>query len=216
MVSVFYVIAIEAIICGFMLNRTLYSRTKHKWHMPIYVLVKTIVCTCAVYYKMLGLVTPLCVFFSAVYALICFKDSLLRKLSVVLCGVLCLMASNAVKFALLNSFGITQFFKTTPDVLLTIIVLCFSLLFFCLFTIITTNLLCRVRIVIISGITAVHLLLLLLTALLYYYMYNLLPVRFNSLYSVFALFLLLPAVAMLYFSESIVFTRKDNYFIGDS
>lgn len=215
MVSVFYVIAIEAIICGLMLNRTLYSRTKHMWHMPLYVLAKTIICTSLVYYKMPGLVTPVCVLFSMVYTLVCFKDSILRKLCVLLCGILCLMASNAVKFMLLNCFGITQFFKTTPDILLTVIVLCFSLMFFCLFTIISTNVLCGVRIVIISGITAVHLLLILLTALLYCYMYTLMPVRFNSLYCVFALFLLLPSVAVLYFSESIVFSRKDNYFISD-
>lgn len=212
MVSVLYVITLEAIICGFMLNRTLYSRTRYMWHLPIYVIIKAIVCTVVTYYNFLSLVTPLCIVFSYIYALICFKDSLKRKSAVVICGVLCLGASNLMKFAMLSIFEVPQSIKESPDTLITISVLCFSILFFCLFTIICTNLLCGVRLVKIGGITLVHLLLMSFTAMIYCYMHTLIEVDFNSLYTVYALFLLLPAVTMLYFSESIVFARKDNYF----
>ena len=212
MIPVFYIIVLQALICGFMLCRTLNSKTKHIWHMPVYILIKAIVCTYFVYRNLGIFVTPLCILFSFVYALIFFRDSFLRKISVVSCGVLCLATSNLIKYFLLDSMALTQDFQTTPDLLLTNSVLSFSILFFCLFTIICTNLLCRVRFVILGGITLVHLLLLSLTALLYAYVYNLISANFNHLYSVFALYLLLPAVVMLYFSESIIFTRKDNYF----
>ncbi len=212
LVSVLYVIIIEAIICGLMLNRTLYSVTKHMWHLPIYVLIKASVCTYIVYTGMIYLVTPLCVIFSLVYSLICFNDSLKRKLAVIICGVLCLTASNILKFAMLDLLNLTQDQATTRNVLATEIVLCFSLLFFCLFTIICTNIMCRVRIYIIFRIALVHLLLLTFIAMVYIYMHALIPYRFNSLYTVFALFFLLPAAASLYFSESLVSTNKDNYF----
>ena len=212
MIHVFYIIAIEALICGFMLIRVLNSKTKYMWHMPIYILIKSIVCTYMVYCKLSAFITPVFILFSLLYAIICFRDHFRRKISVIFCGVLCLGASNLFKFFLLDSLNITQNFQTTPDLFLTTSVLCFSILFFCLFTIISTNLLCGVRLIIVSGITLVHLLLLSLASLLYTYIYNLVSPSFNHLYSLFALFLLLPAVVMLYFSESIVFSRKDNYF----
>ena len=212
MVSVIYTIIIEAIICGFMLNRTLYSRTRYMWHMPLYVLVKTVACSASVYYGLIYFVTPLCMIFSYIYALICFRDSLKRKTAVVVCCIFCLGASNLMKFAMLAIFGVTQRLNYTTDVLCTVSILCFSLLFFCLFTIICTNILCGVRLVKIGTITLVHLLLMCFTALLYCFMHSLIDVRFNSLYTVYAFFLLVPAVTMLYFSESIVFARKDNYF----
>jgi len=212
LVSVLYVLVIEAIICGLMINRTLYSKTKHKWHLPIYVLLKASVCTYIVYTGMLYLVTPLCVAFSLVYALICFGDSLKRKFALIICGVLCLTASNILKFAMLDLLNLTQDHASTRNILATEIVLCFSLLFFCLFTIICTNLMCRVRLYIIFRIALVHLLLLAFIAIVYIYMHALVPYRYNSLYTVFALFFLLPAAASLYFSESLVSTGTDDYF----
>lgn len=212
MVSVFYIIAIEAIICGFMLNRTLYSKTSVMWHMPIYVLLKTIVCTYAVHIHLTLYVTPLCILFSAVYAFICFRDSTLRKTAVIVCGMICLGISNLFKLSVLGMLGLTQDFDTTRDVLSTVSIICFSLLIFSLLSIIFTNILCRVRLYIVGGILLVHLLLLVFTALIYLYMHSLIAVEYNALYSVFALFLLLPAVGTLYFSESIAFARKDNYF----
>lgn len=212
MVSVLYVIALEAIVCGLMLNRTLYSKTGYMWHLSLYVLIKSVVCTCVVSQGALQLVTPLCILFSLIYALVCFRDSIKRKLAVVFCGVLCLGASNLIKFTMLYGFGLTQDYSATPDILATKIVICISILFFCIFTIICTNLLCGVRVVITFGITLVSLLLMIFIALIYTYMHMLIPQRFNSLYSVFALFFLLPSIASLYFGESITFSRKDRYF----
>lgn len=212
MIPVFYIVVLQSLICGFMLCRTLNSKTKYLWHIPIYMLLKSIVCTYIVYRELSSFVTPLCILFSFVYALIFYKDSFWRKSVVISCGVLCLAMSNLIKYFLLESMAITQNFETTPNLFLTNSVLSFAILFFCLFTIVCTNLLCRVRFVIVGGIALVHLLLLSLAALLYAYVYNLVSASFNHLYSVFALFLLLPAVVMLYFSESIIFTKKDNYF----
>ncbi len=212
MVSILYVIMLEALICGLMFNRTLYSKTKYMWHLPIYVLLKASVCTYSVYIGLMFLVTPLCIFFSLIYALICFKDKVLRKLAVIFCGVLCLSASNLIKLTILDSLNLTQNFQTTSNILVTVIVLCFSLLFFCLFTIICTNLICGVRLYIIGRIVLVHLLLIIFICLIYTYMHMLIPHRFNGLYTVFALFFLLPSAVSLYFSESIVFAKKDNYF----
>ena len=212
MVSVFYVIVLEAIICGLMLSRTLYSKTSRMWHLPLYVIVKASVCTYAVYLKLLPLVTPMCIVFSLVYSLVFFKDSVKRKLAVNACGILCLITSNAVKFTMLKILGLTQLFAYTPDMLATISVLCISLLFLCFFTIICTNILCSVRFQVIVRIMLVHLLLLLFIGAVYGYMHMIIPQRFNGLYTLFALFFLFPSVMTLYFSESIVFARKDNYF----
>lgn len=217
MLAVFYVIVLEAVVCGLMLNRTLYSRTRHMWqHLPIYVILKAAVCTYVVSLNLLAFVTPLCVLFSLGYALVCFKDGIKRKLLVVFCGILCLLASNVIKLFLLSTLGITQYFKNTPDVLATVTVLCLSILFFCFFTIIFTNILCGVRLVITGGITLVILLLLVFITFIYTYMHMLIPVRFNSLFSGFALFFLLPSVMSLYFGEALTFARKDRYFKGNS
>ena len=212
MVSVFYVIVLEAIVCGLMLNRTLYSKVRMMLHLPLYVIIKAVVCTWTVMHGFHQLTTPLCILFSLLYALTAFNDSIKRKLVVMLCGVLCLAAANLLKFVMLNSMGLTQNFGTTPDILSTKIVLCVSLLFFCIFTIICTNLLCGVRVIITFGILLVSILLMLFIGLIYTCMHMLIPKSFNYLYSVFALFFLLPSLASLYFGESITFSRKDRYF----
>lgn len=216
MVPVLYVIVIESAISGLMLNRTLYSKTAHMWHLPVYVLIKSAVCTYAVYCRLLELVTPLCVLFSLAYALLCFSDSIKRKLLTIACGVLCLGMSNLIKFALLNSLGLTQELKKTPHHLTTVTVLCISLIMFCLFTIVFTNILCGVRFRIIGGIFLVNLFLILLICLVYAYMHTLVPFYYNRLYSIFSLFFLLPAVTALYLSENILYISKENYFRQDS
>ncbi len=212
MVSVLYMIMIEAVICALMLKRTLYSKTKHIWHLPLYVIIKASVCTFFVYFGMQYFVTPLCVLFTTCYTFLCFRGSFKRKSAVIISCILCLAASNLLKFAILDLLNLTQNFATTRNILATEIVLCFSLLFFCLFTVICTNLICRVRLYIVCRIALVNLVVLAFIALIYIYMHALIPYRYNHLYSVFALFLMLPAAASLYFSESLVFSSKDNYF----
>lgn len=211
MVSIIYVIVIEAIIFGLMLNRTLYSRTRHMWHLPVYCIVKAAITSYAVHIGMTYLAAPLCMLFSAVYAFLCFCDSIKRKAAVLLCGLLSLAASNCIKFTILDFLKLSQDISVTRNILATVIVLCFVLLFFCLFTVFFTNLMCRVRLHIIGQTVLVQLAVLTFIALIYIYMHSLIPYRYNHLYTVFALFLLLPSVTSLYFSESLVFSKKDNY-----
>ncbi len=212
MIPIIYIISLEAIICGYMLNRTLCAKSRRMWHMTFYVIIKTIICSLAVHFKLLLTVTPLCIVISFIYALVCFDDKFSQKLLATIAGIGSLAFSNICKFAILHHFGLSQNYSPENDELARLSVIVFSILVFCSITITATNIICKVRAKIVTAITLVNILLLVAEAIFFIYVHSLTHKYVNGIYSVFILFAALPAIILLYFSESIVFSHKDDYF----
>ncbi len=212
MLYIIYVIILEAIVCGLMINRTLCSRWLTMWHLPVYIFVKTSCCAFTIAVNGTFLITLMSIAFSIVYSLLCFSDKISRKLAVCTIGALCIGISNLFKLSYLSRYGITQELEKSEDVLGSIICISFSMLIFTVLTIVATNIICRVRRKIVAIITGVMLLMLTIGAAVYRFMHSLIDIQLNGIYSVYAMIFLLPAIVLLYFSEAVIFSHRGNFF----
>ena len=209
---IIYIIILESIVCGLMINRTLCSRWLTMWHLPVYILIKTACCALMVAVKGTYLITVLSVAFSILYSLLCFNDKISRKLAVCTTGTLCIGISNLFKFSYLSRYNVTQELEHSEDVLESIICISFSMLIFTVLTIVATNIICRVRWKIVAIITGVMLLVLTFSAAVYRYIHWLVDTPLNGIYAAYAMFFLLPAIVLLYFFEAVIFSHRGNFF----
>ncbi len=194
-----------------MVNRTLRSKSVRMWHFLIYVVLNTAVCTLAVHFQFLDYISLLCITISFVYSLLCFDDSFVRKLAVSAAGVGCLWVSEAVQRVLLKAFtgeGMLGFGGS--DVLASIICRCLSLCIFAALTIVVTNVFCKVTLRAFTLVLVINFLQLFAFSAVFSFMHGLIDVQLNGLFTVYALVFLLPALAFLYFTESVIFSRKDS------
>lgn len=212
MLSAVYLIILEAAVCGLMINRTLTSKTSVMWHFPIYITIKTVAASVMFFVNGTGFITLLGISLSLLYAVLCFSDKISKKLLVIGVESLCIAASNLFKLSFLTRYGLTQQYYKSEDVLASVICISFSLLLFTVFTVIATNVICKVRLKVVALISGMMLLNLTLCTIVYEYMYSIIIRQLNGIFTVYALIYLLPAIVLLYFCEAVMFSSKDNYF----
>lgn len=207
-----YFILLESFVSALMINRTLCSRSTIIWHLPVFMLVKTALCYAAVVLNGPHLITGLCIALSLLYSLIFFSDGIARKLTVVAACALCIGISNIFKFSYLARYGIPQELKLSEDILGSTVCIAFSLLIFTVLTIVATNIICRVRWKIVAIITGVMLLVLTFSTAVYRFMHSLVDAWLGSVFAIYAMIYLLPAIVLLYFSEAVIFSHRESFF----
>lgn len=211
MLHAIYFILLEAAVCGIMINRILTSKSYFHVHLPLYIAFKTTASSVMFFVNGAEFITFLGISISFLYAVLCFSDNLKRKITVIVSGTLCLALSNVFKFSFLSKYGLTQELSKSQDVLVSVICISFSLLLFTAFTIIVTNLLCRAKIKAVIVISGVMLLVLTFCVIVYSFMHSTITPQLNSIFSIYALVYLLPAIVLIYFSEALMFSGKEIF-----
>ncbi len=208
MLQTLYFVFLEAAVIGILVNRTLYSRSMSLWHLLIYTVLNTVLCSVAVFLGASEYTAILCIACAFVYSVLCFNDSFLRKLTVGISALTCILISGGVQTWGMKILKESEMIASDTDVLARVICISMSICVLCALTVIATNILCGVRAASICMIGLVSFLQLLIFAVIFLFMHSLIDVQLNGLFTVYALVFLLPALTFLYFTESIIFSRK--------